>query len=256
MMPSFPFSGTTAKYLATDPVFDRDRTPSASGLLSEMFRRMPGTLRSLHPTHPCVALGSRSTELIDGSEQAQTPFGDDSTYGRFSKMPDAYMVLLHTNSTSYVHRLQEIVQWPNLFFELPGQARALAPNGVIQTFQVAAHRPTLPLYVAIDSDDDAYVEYLWMPDYVLQFPSARQEYIHNKLKSKKAREHLSARQEQLLKSGTLKIAKCGEGEVMLVKIRPWTDVIVADIKRNFVEFPGAYRLNDLEIANREGRLTR
>lgn len=122
MMPTFPFSGSVADYLKQQPVYDRDHSPSCSGLLTETLRQFPETLRSLHPTHPCSALGPWAEFLIDGSEKSETPFGDNSTYGRFSAMEEAVLLLIHTNNTSIVHRIQEMVDMPNLF--LPELATA------------------------------------------------------------------------------------------------------------------------------------
>ena len=55
--------------------FDAKRTPSEMGLLTECFRRSPGALRSLHPTHSISAVGPLATELTAGHHLAATPSG-------------------------------------------------------------------------------------------------------------------------------------------------------------------------------------
>src|SRR5207244_1814925 len=50
MMPTIPFQGTAVEYALGDPVFDVQRTVSRMGLLTEVFRRSPGVVRSIHPT--------------------------------------------------------------------------------------------------------------------------------------------------------------------------------------------------------------
>ena len=77
VMPAFVLGGK-----AGDPIeyykthnFDAKRTPSEMGLLTELFRRLPGARRSLHPTHSVSALGPLAEELTASHHQATTPSG-------------------------------------------------------------------------------------------------------------------------------------------------------------------------------------
>ena len=59
VMPAFVLggkSGNPIEFYKTHD-FDAKRTPSEMGLLTELFRRMPGSRRSLHPTHSITAFG-------------------------------------------------------------------------------------------------------------------------------------------------------------------------------------------------------
>lgn len=253
MMPSFPFSDSTLQYLERDPVFERDTTPSQSGALSEAFRKMAGVCRGYHPTHPCLALGPQAAALIAGSENSPTPFGDNSTYGRYSRLPNAVLLLLHTNSTSHVHRLQELVEWPNLF--LPGTvpARGCDASGAVRTYQVRIHRPRLPLYPVVPGATGE-PRYLWLPDYVLQFPAARREKIFAGLAGTNAVEMLATRQDALQRNGTLKVAACGSGEVMAVDLQRWQARMCEDLRTSFAQWREAYSLEALTEAERKGQL--
>ena len=82
MMPTMPFRGTAIEYALGDPVFDARRTLSRMGLISEVFRRFPGVVRSLHPTHSVAVWGSRADAIIAGHELAETPCGRLTPYGR------------------------------------------------------------------------------------------------------------------------------------------------------------------------------
>ena len=82
VMPTIPFRGTAIEYARTDPVFDARRTASSMGLISEVFRRSPGVVRSIHPTHSVAAWGCLARPLIAGHEGAETPCGRASPYGR------------------------------------------------------------------------------------------------------------------------------------------------------------------------------
>jgi aminoglycoside 3-N-acetyltransferase len=64
LMPTFPFVGRQLHYVQRTSSFDVQRTPSQSGLITEVFRRMPGVLRSLHPTHPVAGWGKAAKPLL------------------------------------------------------------------------------------------------------------------------------------------------------------------------------------------------
>jgi len=82
LMPTLPFSGTAIDYVSSGVLFDARKTPSRMGLLTELFRRQPGTLRSAHPTHSVAACGRLAEELIADHHRAKTPCGKGTPYGR------------------------------------------------------------------------------------------------------------------------------------------------------------------------------
>jgi aminoglycoside 3-N-acetyltransferase len=84
-MVSLPYRSSTLKYLEAHPRFDVRRTPSRMGLLTEIFRRQPGTLRSLSPTHPVLAQGPRAEWLLAGHDRAVYPCGDDTPFSRLAE---------------------------------------------------------------------------------------------------------------------------------------------------------------------------
>ena len=66
MMPTIPFSGTAIDWARSHPLVDLRRTPSRMGLISEIFRRSPDVIRSVHPTHPVAAWGAQAAECVAG----------------------------------------------------------------------------------------------------------------------------------------------------------------------------------------------
>jgi aminoglycoside N3'-acetyltransferase len=65
-----------------EAVFDYAKTPSRRGLIAELFRRRPETVRSVHPWYNMSAAGPRAEELI-GESVLSTPYAMDahsSTY--------------------------------------------------------------------------------------------------------------------------------------------------------------------------------
>jgi aminoglycoside 3-N-acetyltransferase len=81
-MPAFPVSGLSIEYLRENPVFDYHRTPSRMGAITERFRKLPGSHRSLHPTHSIAAQGPGAEDLVAGHERTETPFGAETPFLR------------------------------------------------------------------------------------------------------------------------------------------------------------------------------
>lgn len=64
------------------PVFDAATTPSQLGLFSEMFRKMPGVIRSIHSTHSIAAEGRLAADFCAGHYEQDTPCGLGTPYSR------------------------------------------------------------------------------------------------------------------------------------------------------------------------------
>jgi aminoglycoside 3-N-acetyltransferase len=79
-MVSLPYRSSSLQYLQTMKRFDVRRTPSMMGLISEYFRHRPGVLRSLHPTHPVLALGARAKWLVESHENSLYPCGPGTPF--------------------------------------------------------------------------------------------------------------------------------------------------------------------------------
>ncbi len=82
LMPSYP-KLTSYSFLKSGQVWDVRRTPSYSGLLTEIFRRMEATQRSLHPTKSVAASGPLRDELISEHHTSIRPYGAASPYFKF-----------------------------------------------------------------------------------------------------------------------------------------------------------------------------
>jgi aminoglycoside 3-N-acetyltransferase len=77
LMPTFPFEDKQYYHVQQQRIFDVKRMPSHVGLLTEVFRRSHGVIRSLHPTHPIAAWGKYSQELL-ADHHLGTAFGETS----------------------------------------------------------------------------------------------------------------------------------------------------------------------------------
>jgi len=108
LMPTLPFNGSVVEYAATDPLFDVRRTVSKAGLITEVFRRSPQVIRSLHPTHSVAAWGAKARELIADHEVAGTPCGRATPWGRLLDY-DAKVLFLGVpiGTMTFFHAIEE-----------------------------------------------------------------------------------------------------------------------------------------------------
>jgi len=102
LMPAYSTGGMTADWVKGSPVFDVLRTPSDLGVLPEVFRTLPGTLRSLHPTHSVCGRGRLAAALLEGHEEAARPFGQGTPFMRLIERGGSGLILgarLHNFTT-------------------------------------------------------------------------------------------------------------------------------------------------------------
>lgn len=82
LMVSLPYRSSSYQYLMQGKRFDVRRTPSMMGMVSELFRRRPGVLRSLNPAHPILVLGPEAERFIAGHERCVHSCGPGSPFER------------------------------------------------------------------------------------------------------------------------------------------------------------------------------
>ena len=81
LLPALTYENVTPEH----PVFDADKTVPCIGLLPRTFWKMPGVVRSVHPTHSVCARGKRAAELTALHGEDITPVGKNSP---FMKLPE------------------------------------------------------------------------------------------------------------------------------------------------------------------------
>ena len=111
LMPSLPFRGSAVEYVREHRLFDVGRTPSQMGLLTELFRRSPEVIRSIHPTHAVVAWGARASEMLDAHCEAATPCGRQTPYGRLLDHAGKILFLgTDISVMTFFHTVEEILE--------------------------------------------------------------------------------------------------------------------------------------------------
>jgi aminoglycoside 3-N-acetyltransferase len=91
-----------------NPVMDVIHTPTCIGVLTELFRRRDGIVRSLHPTHSVAVLGADAEEFVSCEQYIQTPCGENGVYHKLWER-NAQILLIGVNFSrnTYIHGIEE-----------------------------------------------------------------------------------------------------------------------------------------------------
>jgi aminoglycoside 3-N-acetyltransferase len=118
LMVSLPYRSSSFDYLSKLRVFDVRKTPSMMGMVSEIFRRRPDVLRSLHPTHPVLVRGERAQEFIEAHPSCRYPCGPGSPFDRLAA-ENGIVIFFNVAFDTYTffHYLEHMVS-PQLPFAL------------------------------------------------------------------------------------------------------------------------------------------
>ncbi len=84
MLPYYPPMNST-EWAKKGMVFDMNTTKSGMGILTNVFKKMPGVVMSMHPTKAVCVWGKDAEYYAEGHENSTTPFYWDSPYGKFLK---------------------------------------------------------------------------------------------------------------------------------------------------------------------------
>ena len=121
---------TWATMNADHPVFDPETEPSCVGLLTNLFMKRPGVLRSLHPTHSIGIYGKKAAEFIRGEEKATTPCPIGGAWDRLREIGAKILLIgvTHVNNT-FIHVVDEAFDVPGRLVEKPITLSVKMPDG-------------------------------------------------------------------------------------------------------------------------------
>ncbi len=89
--------------------------PSRMGAITEAFRRWPGVVRGVHPTHPVNAIGPRAEAFLRDHVKSPTACGPDTPFGRLIITGGKILMLGvdHDRNTT-MHSIEQEVEAPYL----------------------------------------------------------------------------------------------------------------------------------------------
>lgn len=128
---------------AENPVFNVLETPTNIGIITELFRKRPGVIRSYHPTHSVGALGKGSMEFIKDDHKFDTPCNRKSSYGKLlDKNAQILLIGVDLKRNTYIHGIEE---WLDIEDELrlsteKEQLKSVLPDGSIVSVPSRRHQ--------------------------------------------------------------------------------------------------------------------
>lgn len=125
-------------------VFDVENEPSCVGILTELFRKRPGVVRSWHPTHSLAALGQGAEEFIQGEERFDSPCAREGCYGKLYDRGARVLFLgVELNRNTIIHGVEE---WANITNRLtaPQALQVRTPDGRLIDRPMRRHGAPVP----------------------------------------------------------------------------------------------------------------
>ena len=162
VLPTLPFDGMAADYLQQTRFFDVKKTPSRVGLLSEIFRRMPGVLRSLHPTHPVSAFGKQAQYFVSEHHLDINPFGSLSPFKKMEKK-QGKILMIGVDSTylTHMHTVEDTVgkKFPyKVYLDEIKEVQIKDTDGSTWTMQTLVHNPKVTRFKNIVGFEKEWLE--------------------------------------------------------------------------------------------------
>ncbi len=136
LIPALSFDRVTAE----NPVFSITETPSCVGAISETFRKRPGVIRSLHPTHSVCGMGKYAAEILSQHRDTATPAGDKSPFALLPKYGGKILMLgcgLRPNTS--MHAVEERTYPWYLMKEEKTVFRLVEEGGMVTEKAYACH---------------------------------------------------------------------------------------------------------------------
>jgi len=113
LMPTSPNAGFQLEFIKKNTSFDVANSPSKTGAITEYFRKLPQTKRSLHPTEPVSAFGNNADYFINEHFNQITPYNNKSPFYKVSEKNGKLLYIGVTLSTAgtNLHTLEDAVDF-------------------------------------------------------------------------------------------------------------------------------------------------
>jgi len=239
LMPTFSTTGSMLSYIESGSIFDVRNTPSRVGILTEIFRTYPGVKRSLHPTNSVAARGALAEALLDGHEKSITPYGRTTPYGKLGLL-GGKILMVHTHVLSFLHHLQESVDFPNLYLNGDRQVKYIDWDGMEHAMTTRVMRPRIPYYVILPGTLVRKQDFMLIQDFALIFPEKREDTIIRAGYPLSLHPTIANRREILIRAGVFKAENLGSGRVGLVDVKGFLKIVKPELEDLLQRFRDAY----------------
>lgn len=104
---------TWAYIKADNPVFDVKNSPTNVGIMTELFRKREGVIRSEHPTHSVAALGKDAEAFTAREYEHDTPCARNSVWGKIVDRKAQVLLLgVDLRRNTFIHGVEEWTDIP------------------------------------------------------------------------------------------------------------------------------------------------
>jgi len=244
VLPTFPSSLSMVDVVASRALFDVRETAASIGLLPEVFRTMPGVVRSIHPTHPVSAVGAMAEEIVAGHERCLTPQGQGSPFDTLYQR-GAHVLRIGTRSNPLGHTMQEMTGWPNQFMAgEPAVLDCVDRNGRRLAVATRVYRPLVPYIMFIEDPVNGQA----VESDIRDFPIVSHEAMRTGRVNGRELDVLLEMRAGFEVSGALHSLPLPYSDEVcdLWPLRPVMDFSVAEARRVIAKFRDRYELADLE----------
>ena len=135
MLPAFSYETVTVEH----PDFDIRTTEACTGLLTRTFRRMPGVIRSEHPTHSVCARGKLAAELTKDHPLDETPVGKHSPISRLADVGGKILLVGVRENITFMHGVEELAHAPYTMRKTKTLYRITGYDGVCRERYLYGH---------------------------------------------------------------------------------------------------------------------
>lgn len=195
---------------ADNPVYNPYTTPSCVGLLTNMFMKRDGVIRSLHPTHSMSGYGKNAAEYLAGEEYNNTPCTLGGCYDRLKEVGGKVLLVgVGHERNTYIHSVEEVLNVPNRLSDMPMEL-------VIELQEESNNSGKLPPY----NRDDGWKKHtdnkLYRKVYVRKHYNAKQPHIS---------EDFVKLNQIFLDSGVVRKVKFGDADSLLCDAKGMFNIV-------------------------------
>lgn len=196
---------------ADNPVYNPPyTTPSCVGLLTNMFMKRDGVIRSLHPTHSMSGYGKNAAEYLAGEEYNNTPCTPGGCYDRLKEVGGKVLLVgVGHERNTYIHSVEEVLNVPNRLSDMPMEL-------VIELQEESNNSGKLPPY----NRDDGWKKHtdnkLCRKVYVRKHYNAQQPHIS---------EDFAKLNQIFLDSGVVRKVKFGDADSLLCDAKGMFNIV-------------------------------
>lgn len=136
IFPTHTWAQINEKY----PIFNPLTEPSCVGVLTNLFLKRPGVVRSLHPTHSVAALGEDADSYIEGEEKWDTPCPRSGCWGRlYDRKAKILFLGCSLKRNTFLHMIEEWNHIPMRLTEEYQYLKIVLPDGQVINRPIYRH---------------------------------------------------------------------------------------------------------------------